>query len=147
MSTVSPARTSLRRISSSLWRLTLRIVTPPTSAVSSFATGVSTPVLPTRTSIARTIVVPWRGANLKATAQRGWCPVLPRRTCASRASTFTTTPSASYSSVSRSRSIRSPYATTASMSRARWFRGLTGKPASRSVASVSQCDSKSAAVE
>jgi len=71
MSTVSPTRTSLRRTSSSLWRLTWRITTPASSTGASLATGVNTPVLPTWTSIARTTVVPWRGANLKATAQRG----------------------------------------------------------------------------
>src|SRR3989304_165061 len=52
MRTVSPPRTSLRRTSSSLWRLTLRITTPASSTGSSFATGVSAPVLPTFTSIA-----------------------------------------------------------------------------------------------
>jgi hypothetical protein len=92
---VSPTRTSLRRTSSSLWRLTLRIVTPASSTGSSLATGVSVPVLPTFTSIACTTVVAWRAANLKAMAQRGWCAVAPSRRWCSRESTFTTTPSAS----------------------------------------------------
>ena len=95
MSTVSPTRTSFRRTSSSLWRLTLRITTPASSTGASFATGVRIPVLPTPTSIASTTVVAWRAANLKAIAQRGWWAVEPRRRCCSSASTFTTTPSAS----------------------------------------------------
>src|SRR5438132_1044252 len=56
ISTVSPTRMSLRRISSSLWRLTLRMVTPASSTGSSLATGVSVPVLPTWTSIDCTTV-------------------------------------------------------------------------------------------
>ena len=95
MSTVSPTRTSLRRISSSLCRLTLLMTTPASGTGSSLATGVRAPVLPTLTSIALTTVVAWRAANLKAIAQRGWCVVEPSRRCSSSASTFTTTPSAS----------------------------------------------------
>ena len=72
---------SFRRISSSLCRLTLRIVTPASSTGVSLAVGVSAPVLPTFTSIASITVVAWRAANLNAMAQRGWWVVEPRRRC------------------------------------------------------------------
>src|SRR5256886_16923991 len=79
ISTVSPTRMSLRRISSSLWRLTLRIVTPASSTGSSLATGVSVPVLPTWTSIDCTTGGACPAANLKAMAQRGGCMGEPSR--------------------------------------------------------------------
>ena len=138
MSTASPTRTSLRRTSSSLWRLTLRMTTPASSTGSSFATGVSAPVLPTFTSIAWTTVVAWRAANLNAIAHRGWCVVLPRRRWCSSESTLTTTPSASYPSPSRAGSRRAQYATTASSVAHRSARGFVRRPAARSAASVSQ---------
>jgi len=64
ISTVSPTRTSLRRTSSSLCRLTLDTVTPASSTGSSCAVGVSAPDLPTLIVIETTRVVAWRAANL-----------------------------------------------------------------------------------
>ena len=64
ISTVSPTRTSLRRTSSSLCRLTLETVTPASSTGSSWAVGVSAPDLPTLIVIETTRVVAWRAANL-----------------------------------------------------------------------------------
>ena len=52
MTTVSPMRMSLRRISSSLWSVAREIVEPCTKTGSSSATGVSTPVRPTCTVMA-----------------------------------------------------------------------------------------------
>ncbi len=57
MRTVSPTRTSFFRISSSLWKLTLLTVTPASSTGSSWAVGVSAPVLPTLIVMPRTRVV------------------------------------------------------------------------------------------
>src|SRR3990172_2456821 len=65
MSTVSPMRTSLRLTSSSLCRLTLLTVTPASSTGSSWAVGVSAPVLPTLIVMPVTRGVAWRGAELK----------------------------------------------------------------------------------
>ena len=142
--TVSPTRMSLRRTSSSLWRLTLRMTTPASSTGSSCAPGVSTPVLPTLTVIARTTVVAWRAANLNAIAHRGWCAVAPSRRCCSSELTLTTAPSASYGRASRSASSRVQYSTTASRSGARAARGLVGSPLARRASSVSQCVETSA---
>jgi hypothetical protein len=64
ISTVSPTRMSLRRISSSLCRLTLLMTTPASGTGVSFATGVRAPVFPTFTSIAWITVVAWRAVNL-----------------------------------------------------------------------------------
>ena len=54
--TVSPIRTSLRLTSSSLCKVALVTVTPPTSTGASLATGVIAPVRPTCTSIPKTVV-------------------------------------------------------------------------------------------
>ena len=64
MRTVSPTRTSLRRTSSSLCRLTLLTVTPASSTGSRRAVGVRAPVLPTLMVISSTRLVAWRAANL-----------------------------------------------------------------------------------
>ena len=64
-------RTSFFRTSSSLCRLTLLTRTPASSTGSSWAAGVSAPVLPTLIVMPRTRVVAWRAVNLKAMAQRG----------------------------------------------------------------------------
>jgi len=72
--TTSPARMSLRRMSSSLWSVALVTVTPPKRTGSSTAYGLSVPVRPTLTSIASSFVRASRARNLKATAQRGSFP-------------------------------------------------------------------------
>ena len=68
---------SLRRMSSSLCSVARSTVTPPTKTGSSTANGVSTPVLPTLTSMLCSRVVTVVGANLKAIAQRGSWATLP----------------------------------------------------------------------
>src|SRR5215468_10652132 len=83
MVTVSPRRTSLRTISSALWRVALVTTTPPTVTGSSLATGVRAPVRPTWISIARTIVVASSAGNLWASAQRGLRDTNPNRSCQS----------------------------------------------------------------
>ena len=86
--TVSPMRTSLRRASSSLCKVALVTVTPPTNTGASFATGVSLPVRPTCTSMASTVVsCSWAG-YLCATAQRGSRVTKPSRFCSANESTL-----------------------------------------------------------
>src|SRR5438128_9527067 len=75
--TVSPGRTSLRFTSSSLCSVAYVIVTPPTNTGSSTANGVTLPVRPVWTSIARRSAVRSSGGNLYAIAQRGACEVAP----------------------------------------------------------------------
>ena len=82
-------------MSSSLCSVARSTVTPPTNTGSSTANGVSTPVLPTLTSMPRRRVTTVLGANLKAIAQRGSCATLPSTRCTSNASTLTTAPSMS----------------------------------------------------
>ncbi len=65
--TKSPTCTSLRRTSSSLCRVALVTVTPPTNTGFSRATGVSAPVRPTCTSMSSTSVPASSAANLWAT--------------------------------------------------------------------------------
>ena len=86
-STVSPSRTSLRAISSSLCRVAFVTTTPPTVTGSSRATGVSEPVRPTWISIRRSTVVARSAGNLCATAQRGVREMKPSRACS--ATSFT----------------------------------------------------------
>ena len=86
--TVSPTRTSLRAISSSLCSVALETTTPPTVTGSSLATGVSAPVRPTWISIFSTIVVACSAGNLCATAQRGLRETKPSRSCNARSSTL-----------------------------------------------------------
>ena len=62
--TVSPMRTSLRRISSSLCSVALVTVTPPTNTGSSRATGVMAPVRPTCTSMPTSSVCISSGGKL-----------------------------------------------------------------------------------
>ena len=62
--TVSPMRTSLRRISSSLCRVALVTVTPPTNTGARRATGVIAPVRPTWTSIPSSCVTASLGRKL-----------------------------------------------------------------------------------
>ena len=64
MRTVSPTRTSLRAISSSLWRVARLTVAPASPTGARWATGVSFPVRPTCTSIASTTVAACRAGYL-----------------------------------------------------------------------------------
>ena len=64
--TVSPMRTSLRAISSSLCSVAFCTTTPPTVTGSSLATGVSAPVRPTWISMSRRMVVAFSAGNLWA---------------------------------------------------------------------------------
>ena len=91
--TRSPTRTSLRVISSWLWRVALVTVTPPTNTGSSRATGVRDPVRPTCTSIPRSVVTASSAGNLWASAQRGARDTAPRRRWSARRLTLYTTPS------------------------------------------------------
>ena len=86
--TVSPTRTSLRAISSSLCSVALETTTPPTVTGLSLATGVSAPVRPTWISIASTTVVACSAGNLCAIAQRGLRETKPSRCCSARSSTL-----------------------------------------------------------
>ena len=86
--TVSPMRTSLRAISSSLCSVAFCTTTPPTVTGSSLATGVSAPVRPTWMSMSRKIVVAFSAGNLWATAQRGERDTKPSRSCKSSRSTL-----------------------------------------------------------
>ena len=86
---------SLRRTSSSLCNVALDTVTPPTWTGSSSASGLSTPVLPTRTWISRSFVTADVGAHLYARAKRGRPCSEPSRRCCSNESTLTTIPSIS----------------------------------------------------
>ena len=63
-STVSPMRTSLRSISSWLWRVARATVEPESSTGRSSATGVSTPVRPTWTTMFSRVVSFCSGGNL-----------------------------------------------------------------------------------
>jgi hypothetical protein len=62
--TVSPSRTSFRRTSSSLCRVAVVTVTPPTYTGSNRAKGVTIPVRPVCTSILRSRLVRSSGGNL-----------------------------------------------------------------------------------
>ena len=86
--TVSPTRTSLRAISSSLCSVALETTTPPTVTGCSLATGVSAPVRPTWISIACTVVEARSAGNLCAVAQRGLRETKPSRSCKARPSTL-----------------------------------------------------------
>ena len=86
--TVSPTRTSLRAISSSLCRVALETTTPPTVTGFSLAIGVSAPVRPTLMSIASTIVIAFSAGNLCATAQRGEREMKPSRSWSARSLTL-----------------------------------------------------------
>ena len=79
--TSSPARMSLRLMSSSLCSVAREIVTPPTSTGCQHAHGLSAPVRPTRIRICSRRVVAVRGAHLNARAQRGRWWRAPSRCC------------------------------------------------------------------
>ena len=86
--TVSPTRTSLRRTSSSLWRVALVTVTPPTNTGFRRATGVSAPVRPTCTSMPASSVSASSAGNLCASANRGARDTKPSRCWSVIASTL-----------------------------------------------------------
>src|SRR5437867_7666711 len=75
--TVSRGRTSLRLTSSSLCRVAVVTVTPPTNTGSSWAKGVTTPVRPVCTKMFSSRVVRSSGGNLYAMAHLGAFEVAP----------------------------------------------------------------------
>src|ERR1700753_1651154 len=75
--TTSPSRTSLRARSSSLWRVAVETVTPPTWTGSSIANGTRCPVLPTFQTTFFIVVIAVVGGNFQAIAQRGSRPATP----------------------------------------------------------------------
>ena len=85
---MSPTRTSLRSISSSLCRVARLTTTPPTVTGSSSATGVMAPVRPTWIVIAFSRVCACSAGNLWAIAQRGARLTKPSRSCQSSRSTL-----------------------------------------------------------
>ena len=93
--TSSPSRTSLRARSSSLWRVAVVTVTPPTWTGSSIAKGTRWPVRPTFQTTFFIVVVAVVGGNFQAIAQRGSRPTTPSSRQSARSSTLTTTPSIS----------------------------------------------------
>ena len=82
--TVSPTRTSLRLTSSSLCKVALVTVTPPTSTGASLATGVIAPVRPTWTSIPKTVVSASCAGYLCAKAKRGALDTKPNFVCSAK---------------------------------------------------------------
>ena len=99
--TVSPTRTSLRLMSSSLCSVASFTVAPPMFTGSRTAYGFMLPVRPTLTPMSSSVVVRCVGGNLNAIAQRGSRPTTPSCSCSRRSSIFTTTPSISYGRSSR----------------------------------------------
>ena len=93
--TSSPGRTSLRARSSSLCRVAVETVTPPTWTGSSIAKGTRWPVRPTFQTTLFIFVVAVVGANFQAIAQRGSRPTTPSSRQSARSSILTTTPSIS----------------------------------------------------
>ncbi len=93
--TSSPTRASLRVRSSSLWRVAVLTVTPPTWTGSSIANGTRCPVRPTFQTTSSILVVAVVGGNFQAIAQRGSRPTTPSSRHSARSSTLTTTPSIS----------------------------------------------------
>ena len=139
MTTSSPSRMSLRARSSSLWRVALLTVTPPTSTGFSIAYGTRLPVRPTFTPIFSSFVTAVVGENLKAIAQRGSRPTMPSSRCVSKSLTFTTTPSISKSRCSRRSSQAWHASTTEEKSSCSSTSRFTLKPCERSHSSDSKC--------
>ena len=75
--TSSRSRTSFFARSSSLCRVAVETVTPPTCTGSSIANGSRRPVRPTFQTILLSVVVAVIGGNFQAIAQRGSRPVTP----------------------------------------------------------------------
>ena len=146
ITTSSPSRMSLRARSSSLWRVALLTVTPPTSTGFSMAYGTMLPVRPTFTPICSSLVTAVVGENLKAIAQRGSRPTMPSSRCASKSLTFTTTPSISKSRCSRRSSQAWHAATTEEKSSWSSTSRLTLNPRARSHSSDSKCVWRSSAL-
>ena len=86
--TVSPIRTSLRRISSSLCSVAFVTVTPPTKTGFRRAIGVIAPVRPTWTSMPSTIVSASSAGNLWAIAHLGARDTKPNSACWDKAFTL-----------------------------------------------------------
>ncbi len=141
--TVSPMRTSLRWMFSSLCSVASLTMTPPTSTGSRIAYGFSAPVRPTLTPMSSSFVVRVVAGNLNATAQRGSRPTEPSARCIANESTFTTTPSISYGSDARSSPTRRHSSRTPSMESWIFVCGLTGNWRSRSQSSAAWCESNS----
>ena len=93
--TSSPTLTSLRARSSSLWRVAVETVTPPTWTGSSIANGTRWPVRPTFQTTSSSLVVAVVGGNFQAIAQRGSRPTTPSSRHSARSSILATTPSIS----------------------------------------------------
>ena len=93
--TVSPIRISLRRNSSSLCKVALVTVTPPTNTALSRATGVMAPVRPTCTVMSSITVLASSAGYLWAIAQRGARDTKPSSFCCAKLLTLYTTPSIS----------------------------------------------------
>ena len=93
--TSSPSRTSLRARSSSLCRVAVLTVTPPTWTGSSIANGNRPPLRPTFQTTFFSLVVAVVGANFQAIAQRGSRPTTPSSRQRPRSLTLMTTPSIS----------------------------------------------------
>ena len=129
--TSSRSRTSFFARSSSLWRVAVETVTPPTWTGSSIANGSRRPVRPTFQTIRLSVVVAVIGGNFQATAHRGSRPVTPSSRHSGIWSTFTTTPSISKSSDSRRSSHHRQRSTTSSTSACSLMSPLTAKPRSR----------------
>ena len=138
--TVSPARMSLRAMSSALWSVAIETVVPPTKIGSSTANGVTAPVRPTLTAISFSSVVFCSAGNLNATAQRGNLLVVPSLRRRSSASTLMTTPSVSKPRPRRLSAHSAQNATSASMPLQRFQCGSTGSPHCFNRSSVSACD-------
>ncbi len=93
--TVSPGRTSLRLTSWALWSVARSTVEPATLVGSITPNGVTRPVRPVLTSIARSLALTSSGGYLNAIAQRGAREVEPSRRWRPTWSTLITTPSIS----------------------------------------------------
>ncbi len=93
--TVSPGRTSLRFTSCALCSVAISTVEPATRVGSIRPNGVTRPVRPVLTSIARSLALTSSGGYLNAIAHRGAREVEPSRRWSATSSTFTTTPSIS----------------------------------------------------
>ncbi len=136
--TSSRSRTSLRARSSSLCRVAVETVTPPTCTGSSIANGSSRPVRPTFQTTRFRVVVAVIGGNFHAIAQRGSRPVTPSSRQSGRWSTLTTTPSISKSSDSRRSSHHRQRSTTSSALSCSAISPLTAKPCARIHSSSSE---------
>ena len=97
--TVSPGRTSLRVTSWALCSVARSTVEPATRVGSITPNGVTRPVRPVLTSIEISLALTSSGGYLNAIAHRGARDVDPSRRWSATASTFTTTPSISCSTV------------------------------------------------